>query len=110
MHNKQQCRMAHDGFGNAMYVADMDNTISEGCLVVEINSTTKKNPLPCSMDEYNGMRKESNFSTIPFVALQKDVLDSTTTSLENMFQVEKNSGHIDKLNEDDNINAIHKDD
>ena len=49
------------------------------------------------MDEYNSMRKESNFSTILFVALQKDLLDSTTTSLETIFQVEQNSGHIDEL-------------
>eukprot|EP00957_Ditylum_brightwellii_P026813 2027563-Ditylum_brightwellii.AAC.1 len=38
MHNKQQCRMAHDGFGNAMLVDDMDKAISKGHLIVESNS------------------------------------------------------------------------
>eukprot|EP00957_Ditylum_brightwellii_P199410 15199761-Ditylum_brightwellii.AAC.1 len=77
--------MAHDGSGDAMLAVDMDKSLSKGLLIMEINSTTKKNPLSCSMDEYNSMRKESNFSTIPFVVLQKDLLDSTTTSLEKMF-------------------------
>eukprot|EP00957_Ditylum_brightwellii_P110025 8392363-Ditylum_brightwellii.AAC.1 len=81
MHNKQRFRIANDGFGNAMLVADMDKTISKGHLIVEINSTTTKNPLPCSMD-------------------------NTTKSLDTKFQVEQNSGHIDEFNEDDNINAL----
>eukprot|EP00957_Ditylum_brightwellii_P149024 11346824-Ditylum_brightwellii.AAC.1 len=85
MHNKQRCRIAHDGFCNAMHVADMDKAISKGHLMVEINSTKTTNPLPCSIDEYNNMRRESKFSSIPFVALQKDLLDSTTTSLEAMW-------------------------
>eukprot|EP00957_Ditylum_brightwellii_P174830 13311117-Ditylum_brightwellii.AAC.1 len=42
MHNKQICKIAHDGFGNAMLVADMDKAISKGHLIVEINSTTAK--------------------------------------------------------------------
>ena len=79
-----------------MLLAYMDKSFSKRHLIADINSMTK-NPLPCSMDEYNSMRKESNFSTILFVALQKDLLDSTTTSLETIFQVEQNSGHIDEL-------------
>eukprot|EP00957_Ditylum_brightwellii_P048660 3692244-Ditylum_brightwellii.AAC.1 len=64
MHNKQQYRMAHYGFGNAMLLADMDKAISKGHLIMEINSMTKI-PLPCSMD----------------------LLGSTTTSLESVFQM-----------------------
>eukprot|EP00957_Ditylum_brightwellii_P106169 8099130-Ditylum_brightwellii.AAC.1 len=110
MHNKQRYRIAHDGFGNAMYVADMDEAIPKGHLILEINSITTINPLPCSMDEYNSMRKESKFSTITFVAIQKYLLDSTSTSLETMLQVEQNLGNIADLNEDDNVNAMHEDD
>ena len=53
--------MAHDGFGNDMLVSNMDKAISKGYLIVEINNTTTKNPLPCSMDDYNKMRGDSKF-------------------------------------------------
>eukprot|EP00957_Ditylum_brightwellii_P197921 15078172-Ditylum_brightwellii.AAC.1 len=39
MHSKHQCRMAHDGFGNAMLISNMDKAVSKSHLIVEINNT-----------------------------------------------------------------------
>ena len=110
MHNKQRCRIAHDGFGNAMLVADMDKAISKGHLIVEINYTTTTNPLPCSMADYNKMREDSKFSTLAFVAVCKCYLNNSTISLENVSQVDNDSGMFDMFNEEDNNNAIKEDD
>eukprot|EP00957_Ditylum_brightwellii_P197842 15071560-Ditylum_brightwellii.AAC.1 len=110
MHNKRQCRIAHAGFGNAMLVSNMDKAISKGRLIVEINNTRTKDPLPCSMDDYNNMREDSTFSTLPFVAVCKDSFNNSTISLANVSQVDNNSGVIDMFNEEDNKNAINEDD
>eukprot|EP00957_Ditylum_brightwellii_P148852 11332049-Ditylum_brightwellii.AAC.1 len=109
MHNRCQCRVSHDGFGNAMLVAEIDKSTSKGCLMVEINHMTVKNPLPCSMEEYNSMRENSSFSTLPFVAVCKAVLDTTHISLENVSLVDHDSGRLDDYNKYDNNNDINKD-
>eukprot|EP00957_Ditylum_brightwellii_P144251 10990459-Ditylum_brightwellii.AAC.1 len=58
------------------------------------------------MDEYNSTRENLNFSTSPFAVAQKGVLDTTTISLENVSQVDHDSGQFDEFNKDDNNNAI----
>ena len=102
--------MAHDGFVNAMLVSNMDKAISKGHLIVEINNTTAKDPLPCLMDEYNKMREHSKFSTLPFITVCKHSLNNSTISLENVSQVDNDSGVFDMFNEEDNKNAINEDD
>eukprot|EP00957_Ditylum_brightwellii_P158492 12064397-Ditylum_brightwellii.AAC.1 len=62
------------------------------------------------MDEYNSTRKNSNFSTVPFVALHKGLLDTTSIPLENVSQADHDSGQFDGFNKDDSNNAINKDD
>eukprot|EP00957_Ditylum_brightwellii_P104254 7941407-Ditylum_brightwellii.AAC.1 len=91
MHNRCQCRMPHDRFGNAMLVAEMDKAISKGHLKVEINHVIVNNLLPCSMDEYNSMRENLSVSTLPFVVVRNALLDTTTISLENFSLADKDS-------------------
>eukprot|EP00957_Ditylum_brightwellii_P055448 4201230-Ditylum_brightwellii.AAC.1 len=57
MHNRHQCRMPHDGFGNAMCVAEMDKAISKGHLIVKVDHMMRGKLLSCSMEGYNSMRK-----------------------------------------------------
>eukprot|EP00957_Ditylum_brightwellii_P108549 8279905-Ditylum_brightwellii.AAC.1 len=88
----------------------MDKAISKGHLIVEINYTTTANPLPCSMDEYNKMKEASKVSTLPFVAVRKHSLNNSTVALENLSQVDNDSGQFDKFNEADNNKAMNEDD
>eukprot|EP00957_Ditylum_brightwellii_P118383 9029223-Ditylum_brightwellii.AAC.1 len=88
----------------------MDKAISKDHLIVEINNKTTTNPLSCSMDEYNKVREDSKILTLPFVAVRKHSLDNFTISLENVSQVDNDSGVVDMFHEEDNKNAINEDD
>eukprot|EP00957_Ditylum_brightwellii_P196227 14951469-Ditylum_brightwellii.AAC.1 len=109
MHNKHWCKMAPDGFGNDVLVSNMDKAISKDHLIVEVNNTTTKDPLPCLIHEYNKMREDSEFSALTFVAVCKHSLNNSTISLENVSQVDNDSGMFGMFNEKENKNAINED-
>eukprot|EP00957_Ditylum_brightwellii_P002636 202677-Ditylum_brightwellii.AAC.1 len=56
------------------------------------------------------MRRASKFSTLPFVAVCKHYFENSTISLENVSQVDNDSGMFDIFNEEDNKSVIKEDD
>ena len=84
-HNSKTCYLPHDGLGNVMTTCNQNHSIKGGHLFIRVH---KDVVLPCTLSEFQSMKSESPYSTMPFLHTQEGKTEVNLSSSEDEHEIE----------------------